>query len=129
MSLITNLNKYESSQNKDIVDSLISFLEDSKIDTLDELIKFQDLSFMVNDKFLQGEDRVIYYYNLIKDSFIEYDGLALEEVREIRSLKDSLITNISLKEKIKNIIKYATITHREIKFYADAYNLIINGEL
>lgn len=129
MGLIETLKQNKNESNKLLVEELISFLIDANIDDLKELKKFEDLTFNVNGKVLNNKNRIKYCYDLVKNSFIDYDGLAFEEVIKIRKLKESLIENISDEKKIMNIIELHLITQRDIKFYVEAYNLAINGTL
>ena len=115
MDLIENLENSRNGDNDSLIDELVYFLKDSKITNLKDLEKFEDLTFTVNGRKLNTKNRIKYYYDSVKDSFIDYDGLALEEVLRIKKLKDSLITKISDKQKIINIIELNVLTERDIK--------------
>ncbi|MBR3890723.1 MAG: hypothetical protein IKJ30_01460 [Bacilli bacterium] len=129
MDLIENLEKSRNKNNVELIDELVYFLKDANIKDLKQLEKFEDLTFTVNGKKLDTKNRIKYYYESVKDSFIDYDGLALEEVLKIKKLKDSLITKINDKQKIINIIYLNILTGREIKFYVEAYYLATKGKL
>lgn len=129
MSLEENLNKYKNKANEGIIADLIDCLKEENINDVNQLSILEDKIFTFNGKVLDTKQRIEYCSFDIKKAYYDYDGLSLNQMLLLKSLKESLDTDISYDEKILNIIKINFITNREIMFVNKAYEYIVKGLL
>ena len=129
MNFIDNLLTYKSSQNETIIEELVEFIKLFNIQNIKELKDAEDTLFTLNKKVLSNKQRILYCYESIKNAYYDYDGLSLQEINNLKKLKESITSSISDKDKIINLIKINALTNREIKFYKEAYIGITEGLL
>lgn len=129
INLIENLNLHKTNENEELVDELIYCIKENNIDNLEQLIAFEDKKFTVEGKVLNSKERIKYCFLEIENSYYDYDGMLLEEIKELKKLKESILLNIDEQTKILNLIKIYMITNREIMFFNEIYEFITKGIL
>lgn len=129
INLIENLNLHKTNENEELVDELIYCIKENNIDNLEQLIAFEDKKFTVEGKVLNNIERIKYCFLEIENSYYDYDGMLLEEIKELKKLKESILLNIDEQTKILNLIKIYMITNREIMFFNEIYEFITKGIL
>lgn len=126
MSLIEELLKHKRVGNEKLIEEILECIELENISTLDDLKKLEDKYFTIEGKVLNDEEKIKYCIKNIDKCYFDYDNLNKEECILYKKLKNSLKSNISIENKIINIIKINILTDREIMFYKEAYDYIIN---
>ena len=129
INLIDNLNSHRTNKNKDLVNELIEVIKDNNINSIEQLVSLEDRKFTIAGKTLNIKERIKYCFLSIENSYYDYDGMLLDEIKELKKLKESILLNIDDKTKILNLIKIYNITNREIIFIKEVYEYIINGSL
>lgn len=129
MILVNELVKYKTSNNEKIVNDLIECINEENIDSLDKLSILEDNYFTMDNKLLNTKQRIKYCIMMYDRAYYDYDGLSLEELNILKSLKDEIKSDISDNDKILRIIRYNSLTNRDIMFFKEAYEYIVNGLL
>jgi len=129
INLINNLNLHKSVKNEDLVEELIVCIKENNIDTLEKLVLLEDKKFTIGDKVLNNTERIKYCFLTIENAYYDYDGMLMDEIKELKKLKESILLDIDENAKILNMIKIYKITNREIMFLKEIYEYIVNGVL
>ena len=125
--MIDTLKSYLKESNKNLIEELIYVIEENNITTVDELIKLEDEQFTINNKVLNKQERIKYASEITLSAYWDYDGLTLNKINAISTLKESLTKDISDNEKIYNLIKLFDMTGNECLLLHEAYTLITNN--
>lgn len=126
MNLIEELLKHKKVGNERLIKELFECIELENIRTVDDLEKLEEKYFTIEGKVLNNDEKLKYYIKNVNRCYFDYDNLNKEECILYKNLKNSLNSNISIQNKIINIIKINILTNREIMFYKKAYDYIIN---
>ena len=126
MNLTRNILKHKNSNNELLVNEMIEFIESENITKEEDLKIVEDKYFTIDGKILNNKKRIEYYYKDLEKCYFDYDNLSKEDSIIYKNLKNSLSSDISVNAKILNIIKINMLTNREIMFYKEAYDYIIN---
>lgn len=129
MTLVKELISHKTSKNEALVGELIDYIEEENILNINQLKSFEDRIFTIDGKVLNDNQRIKYCWSIIGNAYYDYDGLSSNEIRVLKSLKESITSDISDKEKIFNLIKINILTNREIMFVKEAYEYILKGVL
>ena len=112
--MIDTLKSYLKESNKNLIEELIYVIEENNITTVDELIKLEDEQFTINNKVLNKQERIKYASEITLSAYWDYDGLTLNKINAISTLKESLTKDISDNEKIYNLIKLFPLPWQDI---------------
>ena len=93
--MIDTLKSYLKESNKNLIEELIYVIEENNITTVDELIKLEDEQFTINNKVLNKQERIKYASEITLSAYWDYDGLTLNKINAISTLKESLTKDIS----------------------------------
>ena len=129
MTLVKELISHKTSKNEALVGELIDYIEEENILNINQLKSFEDRIFTIDGKVLNDNQRIKYCWSIIGNAYYDYDGLSSNEIRVLKSLKESITSDISDKEKIFNLIKINILTNREIMVVKEAYEYILKGVL
>ena len=128
-----NLNKKKkkkiNNDNYKIVEELGQIIIDLKINSLEDLRKQEDYLFTYNGNVLNNQERINYCLELIKYLNEDYELLSFKDIQKYKQLKLELSNNISIEDKIKNLVILFNMTNRDMLFLTETYHFIINGEL
>ncbi len=122
--LLNNINN----NNYKIINELIELLIDEKINTNEELKKYQNDLFAINGNNLNHAEQLKYCIKNIKTNGLISENTDFADIQRIELLKKELDTENEL-ILTKNIIVLYSMLNKEMMLPYDAYNLIINGEL
>lgn len=129
MNLIEELRKKINNDNYKIVEELGQIIIDLKINSLEDLRKQEDYLFTYNGNVLNNQERINYCLELIKYLNEDYELLSFKDIQKYKQLKLELSNNISIEDKIKNLVILFNMTNRDMLFLTETYHFIINGEL
>lgn len=127
--LITTLLSHKTAENEEIVDELVDYINEENIISLEDLEAFEDRMFTFAGECLNTKQRISHCYVLIENAYYDYEGLSLQEIKDLQALKNSVNVDHSDTENILSLIKIYSITNRELMFLKEAYEFIINGLL
>ena len=127
--LITTLLSHKTAENEEIVDELVDYINEENIISLEDLEAFEDRMFTFDGECLNTKQRISHCYVLVENAYYDYEGLSLQEIKDLQALKNSVNVDHSDTENILTLIKIYSITNRELMFLREAYEFIINGLL
>lgn len=128
-NLIENLNLHKTEKNKDLVEEIIRCICEHDVDSIEKLALIEDKIFTINGKVLTNKERIKYCFFNIENTYYDYDGMLMEEIKQLKKLKESISKDISEEAKILNLIMIHMLTNRELIFIKEAYTNIIKGIL
>jgi len=123
--MIKTLLEHQTDKNKCIVDALIDFIEYKKISSVEELKSYQEVAFSTPD----ANKQILFAKHIVNHSLLDLDNLEYEDSTKVYMLKRNLNKIRDNDEIIKNIIIIFALTEKNIMFYFDAYNYILEGKL
>lgn len=129
MELVNNLLKNINSNNSKIIKELVDIITDNKINTLEELKKYEENKFKINNNFISKEEKIDYCLSIIKYSSYDYESLDYDEIQLYKKYKNEINTKNDLNIKVLNLIKIFDLTNREIYFPYETYEFIVNKKL
>ena len=129
MKLANDLINNITNNNSLLVKQIVKIINNYKFNTIEQLNKYENNIFTIDNKVLNEEERIQYCIDIYNNFPDEYIDLSFEECQLERIYNNQLKENISNSEKIKILIKLFSLTGREIYFIKEAYDLIINKEL
>lgn len=121
------LNKMNNNNYK-IVDELIAIIEENNIGSIDELKKYQDGLFVINNQTMNHDEEINYCSSVINSTVGISEDKDFVDVQNIMKLKRK-ITNCNFEEKIISLIRLFSLLDKEIMLPYDAYILIMNDKL
>ena len=128
--MVENLKSHLNHNNAHLIKQLIYVIKTNKINTMEELVEFENRQFTINGKLLNQKERIEYASKITLHSYWDYDNLdSIEEITALSKLKKSLTSDISDNEKIYNIIKIFDIVGNECLFVSEAYKLVVEGKI
>ena len=125
MNLWEEIDACKFEDNEYLVDHLIEVVKDEKINSIEELKKYQEDYF--KESGMTKEDWVKWYEKSF-DKIPDLENIYGEEAAlKINSLKKELQASKDINLKIENIIKICVILEKECCFLVEIYNLIVGG--
>lgn len=127
MNLWEELDACKFEDNEYLVDHLIEVVKDEKLNTFEELEKYQEDYF--KESGMTKEDWIKWYeksFDKIPDLENIYGEAA---ANKINALRKELTSTKDVNKKIENIIKICVILEKECCFLVEIYNLIMGGKV
>ena len=124
--MIEDLSKYITNENALVIKKLTDVFINCKFESIEDLKKEQDKLFKSDDL----SERVEYLIKLF-DGFRaeDYDYLEYDDILKYKAYRDAIDNTDSLEEKIKSLIYIGALCNRDLHFYVEAYQMVIEGKL
>lgn len=126
MNFWEELDACKFNDNEYLVDHLIEVIKDENINSLEELIEYENKYFLESN--MTREEWVKWYEDLFED-MPELNNLNDDSLMTIDILKSEIKSTNDINIKIKNIITICVMVEREFCFLVEAYNLIMGGSV
>ena len=123
--MINKLLEHKTETNKLIVESLIDFIEYKNITSVEELGKYQFDVFTTDDK----NKQILVAKHIINNSLLDLDNLDYSDSARVYLLKQKLDKISDPFDLFKCIVTIFTLTDKNLMFYLDIYNYILEGKL
>lgn len=123
--VIANINN----NNSKIAKELVEIINEKKIRTLEELKEYENRIFSIHNKILTDEERIKYCMKIYESFPFEYEDLSFEELQEEKKLYNEIKTEKNIDEIKRKLIMLFSMTGREMFFFIEAYEMIINNNI
>ena len=123
--VIANINN----NNSKIAKELVEIINEKKIKTLEELKEYENRIFSIHNKILTDEERIKYCMKIYESFPFEYEDLSFEELKKEKKLYNEIKTEKNIDEIKRKLIMLFSMTGREMFFFIEAYEMIINNNI
>lgn len=123
--MIATLLQHKNIDNELIVTALIEFIEYKNISSSEELKKYQTDAFNTDDQ----NKQILVAKHIVKNSILDLDNLDYKNSVKVYTLKQTIDKITDSNELIKNLLTIFALTEKNLMFYFDAYNYILEEKL